>query len=82
MIHVGHINDDVAYNGETDKVDCRKIKVKCPGCERVGAPLCSSKTESDGGGFVGCPEMEDYHAHYKTQCRCGQRYRFTVVADC
>lgn len=56
-----------------------KVKVKCPGCHREGAPLCSPKTREVGGGWrwVGVDHRQP-ETDYETTCRCGCAYRFTT----
>lgn len=78
--HVGHYSDEDAYNADTEKTDRRKIKIACPGCGNLGAPLCSSKTKKVGLSRHGFDDCIDRHALYETQCRCGKKYRFTVVS--
>jgi len=79
VLHAGDYDDEQAWNGYTDKVDPRKIKVECPGCKRIGAPLCSTKTRivDQGMRWVGCDHREPYGT-WETTCRCGQRYTFTT----
>lgn len=80
--HAGHFHDNDAYNCETEKLDKRKVKVGCPECKRKGAPLCSSKTTRIRGSRHGFDDWGDYHTLFETECRCGQKYRFTVVSEC
>lgn len=79
MPHAGFISDEDSYNPDSDKVDKRKIKIDCPNCQRLSAPLCSNKTTLLHNSNVGM-EWDEYHATYTTQCRCGQHYRFTVTS--
>ena len=77
--HAGFISDESAWNPESDKIDKRKLKIICPSCERLSAPLCSNKTDLLHNSKVGI-DWDEYHAIYKTQCRCGQHYRFAVIS--
>lgn len=76
--NAGDFNDEDAIT-ENDKYDKRKIRVPCPHCRRVSSPLCSPKTKETSSGmrWVGCDHQEPY-ASFKTTCRCGGNYIFTV----
>jgi len=75
----GEVNIEDFFGEESDKLDRRKVKVKCPACRRTRAPLCSPKTtESDGGmRWVGLDHREPYQ-RYRTVCACRARYYFTT----
>jgi hypothetical protein len=79
-LHAGDFNDEEAHNGDTDKYDVRKVKVPCPHCGNIAAPLRSPNTERTDGGWrwVGDSHMEPYTS-FKSQCRkCKRPYVFTV----
>lgn len=76
----GNYNNEVAYNCDTEKYDWRKLKVICPNCENVSAPLCSKATKliESGWRWVGCDHKEPY-ARHESECRsCHEKYRFDV----
>ena len=75
----GSIDDEYAYNIDTEKYDRRAIRVKCPGCGRIGSPLCSHKTERLRGEWrwVGLDHKQP-EVDFRTTCRCGQTYTFTT----
>lgn len=78
-MHGAHYSDEDAYNDDTDGYDRRKIKVGCPGCGRYFAALCSPHTQNIGGGWrwVGCDHRQP-ESDFKTRCRCGREFQFTV----
>ena len=78
--HAGFVDDEIAFNADTEKTDIRKIKIKCPKCGRLSSPLCSKKTTLLSTQNVG-HEYDSYHSAFKTRCRCGQQYKFTVTSD-
>lgn len=73
------INDEGAYNDETDTFDMRKILVVCPYCERKSAALCSPYTRLlvNEWRWCGMDHQEPY-CQYVTRCRCGESFRFTT----
>lgn len=79
MPHAGDYSDEDAFNLDTEKFDNRKIKVECPGCGALFAPLCSRLTVPIQGGmrWVGCDHREPYET-WLTRHRCGQEFTFTT----
>lgn len=75
----GEINEEDAWNGDTDRFDKRKMKIECPACREMRAPLCSPKTRPTDGGmrWVGDDHREPY-TQFETTCACGARYWFTT----
>lgn len=78
--YAGYYHDDIAYNPDTDKMDLRKIKIICPGCQREFAALLSKHTEKIRLIMIGCDydvpvvEMKSYCIQCKTA--------FTFKLDC
>ena len=75
-------SDEGCYNFDTDKCDYRKLKIKCPKCERRFAALCSKKTShvKNGSSWVGC-DYKEYYSELKTVCKCGAEFNFRVYGE-
>jgi|APSaa5957512622_1039677.scaffolds.fasta_scaffold00181_17 hypothetical protein len=79
-LYGGKFDDEDAFNVDTDRYDKRKVKIICPGCDRVFAALCSPLTEhlQSEWRWQGC-EYKQPEADFVTRCgKCGTRFRFTV----
>jgi hypothetical protein len=80
LADAGSYSDEDAFNCDTDKFDKRKVKVVCPHCHNVSAPLASYKTTelNSGWRWCGCDHKEPFTT-FKAKCRkCHKHYRFTV----
>jgi hypothetical protein len=68
----GWYHDDIAYNPETDCMDLRKVKIRCPECDREFAALLSKHTAPirhftiDMDGELHAVEMKTYCMKCKT----------------
>lgn len=78
--HAGDFDDEDCFNPETDGFDRRKMKIGCPACGRVGAPLCSPRTVVYDAGWrwVGCDHREPYASHRTVCPKCKITYTFTT----
>jgi|GEM_PF-4772988 len=69
------------WNPDTDKMDKRKLKVKCPHCERLFAALCSQKTKLVDHGMQWCGEDYEGYSQFITTCSCKKEFKFTTVCS-
>ena len=78
FLFAGEVDDEEAWNSDTDRFDRRKIKIECPHCHEEFAPLCSPATEMTESGWRwhGCDHREPYGQYRTTHRRCGGKLWF------
>jgi hypothetical protein len=79
LLDAGDFNSEGMYVDKIDDFSRHLCVIACPVCGREGKPLVRAETYYVGGDWrwVGLDHKEPF-SDYRTRCRCGAEFRFTI----